>query len=256
VALGGASVLLLGGLLGLAWWSWHRKSGREPATRFRPIRVGLAAGALALIAVGAVWRLVVAIQSTPACSPPPGVQSRAIGHPLDLPLVAEKASTWPETGLAMLYAREIGAPVCRSVRADYYVGVHDSDFSWGRTLTVGDIVLSPPDTTPVESMADVADHEARYRPQWAVGTVIGGPFAFPVAYAVDDFFFPGARNHFERQAGLELGGYSYAGYGPVLGPAQIAVLCAVPAVIVVAMLARQRRWRIRRPFRIGARKRR
>jgi hypothetical protein len=69
VALGGASVLLLGGLLGLAWWSWHRKSGREPATRFRRIHLGLAAGALALIAVGAVWRLVVAIQSTPACSP-------------------------------------------------------------------------------------------------------------------------------------------------------------------------------------------
>ena len=68
-------------------------------------------------------------------------------------------------------------------------------------------------------------------------TVIGGPLAFPIAYSIDDFFFPGSRNHFERWAGLESGGYSHEGTGPVLGPAQLAVLGVVAAIIVVALLA-------------------
>jgi hypothetical protein len=54
--------------------------------------------------------------------------------------------------------------------------------------------------------------------QWAVLTVIGGPLAFPVAYGIDDFFFPGSRNHFERLAGLEQGGYAHVGTGPVQVP--------------------------------------
>jgi hypothetical protein len=70
----------------------------------------------------------------------------------------------------------------------------------------------------------------------AIGTVIGGPLAFPIAYAIDDFFFPGSRNHFERLAGLESGGYSHSGTGPVLGPAQIATLGAFAAIVVVALL--------------------
>jgi hypothetical protein len=73
-------------------------------------------------------------------------------------------------------------------------------------------------------------------------TVIGGPFAFPVAYAIDDFFFPGSRNHFERQAGLESGRYRHTGTGPVVGPAQLAVLGVLAVIIVVPLLdARHRR---------------
>jgi hypothetical protein len=91
-------------------------------------------------------------------------------------------------------------------------------------------------------------HEARHRAQWAVLTVIGGPFAFPVAYAIDDFFFPGSRNHFERQAGLESGGYSHEGTGPVLGPAQLATLGVLAGIIVAALLAaRHRRASTRSP---------
>lgn len=92
-------------------------------------------------------------------------------------------------------------------------------------------------------MIDLAAHEARHRPQWAVATVIGGPFAFPVVYTVDDFFFPGPRNHFERMAGLESGGYQHEGHGPVLGPPQIAVLCAVPVAIAGGWLVVRRRRR-------------
>lgn len=90
-------------------------------------------------------------------------------------------------------------------------------------------------------MIDLAAHEARHRPQWAVATVIAGPFAFPVAYTVDDFFFPGPRNHFERMAGLESGGYRHEGHGPVLGAPQIAVLCAVPVAVVGGWIVVRRR---------------
>jgi hypothetical protein len=74
--------------------------------------------------------------------------------------------------------------------------------------------------------------------------------AFPIGYAIDDFFFPGSRNHFERLAGLEAGGYAHVGTGPVLGPAQFAALGALAAIIVVALLAARQR-RLRRDLATG-----
>jgi hypothetical protein len=239
--LGYTSALLLGGILGLACWSWLRHSGRDRASRIARVGVALAAGGLVLIAVGTVWRVVVAIQSLPPCSGPPSQQAQTSGRHFDAALLGEKFATWPETGLAMLYARAIGAPECRSRSTDYYVAIHANELTGGRAVNLGDIVVSPLYDISNEQMIALAAHEARHRPQWAIGTVIGGPFAFPVAYAVDDFFFPGARNHFERQAGLEPGGYRHVGHGPVLGLAQIATLCAVPVVIVVALLVARRR---------------
>ena len=60
-------------------------------------------------------------------------------------------------------------------------------------------------------------------------------------YAIDDFFFPGSRNHFERLAGLTSGEYRHVGTGPVLGPAQLAALGILAAIIVVALLGARRR---------------
>jgi hypothetical protein len=88
-----------------------------------------------------------------------------------------------------------------------------------------------------EELQTLNSHEAGHRTQWAILTVIGGPLAFPVAYGIDDFFFPGPRNHFERWAGLKAGGYSHEGTGPVLGLAQLAVLGVLAAIIVVALPA-------------------
>ncbi|MGW6520525.1 hypothetical protein [Streptomyces sp. NPDC054962] len=53
----------------------------------------------------------------------------------------------------------------------------------------------------------LAEHEARHADQWATFSLTGGPAAFPALYAFDEAFFPGAFNHFERQAGLDEGGY-------------------------------------------------
>ncbi|MDT0572777.1 hypothetical protein RM704_35850 [Streptomyces sp. DSM 3412] len=53
----------------------------------------------------------------------------------------------------------------------------------------------------------LSEHEARHSDQWAAFSIAAGPAAFPALYALDETFFPGAFNHFERHAGLEDGGY-------------------------------------------------
>jgi hypothetical protein len=248
--LGAGSAVLLGGILGLSWWLWwsrRHRPGSAPVTRLRRTRVALVAAGVAILAVGAVWRTATAVQHVPACSPPGGAQTATRGGSFDAPLLAEKAATWPETGIGMLYAGASGARVCWSLSADYYVAVNEDHIAGVRAMTMGDIVLTPGYNISREELKTLVAHEARHRTQWAVCTVIGGPFAFPVAYAIDDFFFPGDRNHFERQAGLESGGYSHSGTGPVLGPAQLAALAAVAAIIVVALLAAWHRRAAARP---------
>lgn len=41
-----------------------------------------------------------------------------------------------------------------------------------------------------------------------MANLLAGPFAFPVAYFIDDALLPDSRNHFERDAGLSRGGYA------------------------------------------------
>ena len=162
--------------------------------------------------------------------------------PFDLSLVAQQAATWPETGIGLLYSQASDAHVCLSRAVDFYVAVHADNPTGVRALNLGDILLAPGFNISSEQRLTLVSHEARHRAQWAVLTVIAGPLAFPVAYAIDDFFFPGARNHFERQAGLEPGGYRHEGTGPVLGPAQLTALGVLGAIIIVALLrARHRR---------------
>jgi hypothetical protein len=239
--LGVFCAILLGGILGLLWW-WRRHSlGYHPVGRFRRVRAVLLVAALVTIAVGAVWRLAIAIQSVPGCSPPGGALAVRDRASLSASLVAEEAATWPETGIGLLYAKADDGRVCLSTSSDYYVGV-PAAVAGARATNMGDVVLSPGFDNSEERTA-VASHEARHRPQWAIATAIGGPFAFPVAYAIDDFFFPGSRNHFERLAGLKTGLYSEAGTGPVLGPAQIATLAVLAAIVVVVLFRVLRRRR-------------
>jgi hypothetical protein len=240
LTLGAGSAVLLGGILGLSWWVWRHRPGSGPVTRLRRTRVALVAAGVVILAVGAVWRTAIAIEHVPACSPPGGALATTRGS-LDAPLLAQKAATWPETGIGMLYARASDAHVCWSLSADYYVAVNEDNIAGARAMTMGDIVLTPGFNNSREQLKRLVAHEARHRTQWAVWTVIGGPFAFPVLYAIDDFFFPGERNHFERQAGLESGGYSHSGTGPVLGPAQLATLAVLAAIIAVALLAARHR---------------
>jgi hypothetical protein len=125
--------------------------------------------------------------------------------------------------------------------------VHADAIGGAHATNVGDIVLSPRFDFTREQLRTLAGHEARHRPQWAVATVLAGPLAFPVVYAIDNFFFPGSRNHFERMAGLESGFYPRTGTGPVLGPAQIIVLVLLVAGTAAWLIVWRRRISSRQP---------
>ena len=241
MTLGALSMVLLFGILGLAWWWWRHRPGCQPATRLRRLRAALVTAGLVIIAVGSAGRLATVFHPTPACSPPGGTQAATRNGRFDLSLVAQQAATWPETGIGLLYSQARDAHVCLSRSADYYVAVHADNIAGTKAMTLGDIVLTPGFNISKEQRQNLVAHEARHRVQWAVGTAIGGPFAFPVAYAIVDFFFPGPRNFFERQAGLEAGGYRHSGTGPVLGPAQLATLAVLALIIVVALFGAWRR---------------
>ncbi|GAA0322539.1 hypothetical protein [Kineococcus aurantiacus] len=241
--------LLVAGVLGAAYW-WLR--GRHAPVRRAPVRVaqGVVAGlAVGLILVGTTWRSLTDLGDAPVCAAPPGEDWGSTDEvaPLTASVAAQKVATWPETGLAMLYADARGLTVCRYAAADYYVGVVAEAVAGKRTVNFGDMVVSPRFPTLPADAAALAAHESRHRPQWAVATLLGGPAAFPVAYGVDDFFFPGARNHFERLAGLSSGGYAWEGAGPVLGARQVLalVLVAGGATGLVVRHRYRRRERVR-----------
>lgn len=247
LTLGACSAVLFTGVLGLAWWTWrHRRGHVPPRTRVPRARAALVALGLLVIAVGAVWRLAFAFWPVSECISPGPLPST----PLTAWVVAQKVATWPETGLGILYSQATGAHVCHSRVANYYVAVNEHHIAGSRAMTIGDVVLKPNISIPPKNMTDLVEHEAGHRVQWAVATVLAGPLAFPVVYAVTDFFFPDERNPFERLAGLETGGYTTSDTGPVLGPPQLAVLSALAAIIVgTPLVLRYRRTaaRSRRP---------
>ena len=237
LTLSALTMVLLFGVLGLAWWGWRYRSGYQPSARRQRILAALAIAGLVFIAVGTAGRLAAVFQPAPACTPPGGTQAPSRSARVDLSLVAQQAATWPETGIGLLYSHARHARVCLSTAEDYYVGVHADNIAGTNAMTVGDIVLTPGFSISKEHLRRLIGHEAKHRVQWSVGTIIGGPFLFPVAYGIVDFFFPGSRNIFERQAGLHEGGYRHVGYGPVLGPAQLAALGVLVLLLVVALLS-------------------
>lgn len=89
---------------------------------------------------------------------------------------------------------------------------------------------------------EVALHEWRHVDQWAVASLLAGPFAFPAAYVIDGALFPSSRNHFERDAGLYIGGYPPAEDN---WPAPRWPDTAVLAILALFILRRRLRWLIR-----------
>jgi hypothetical protein len=246
MTLGACRATLFTGLFGLAWWWWRRRSGRAPqVTRWRRTRAALVALGLFVIALSATWRLVTAVRPVAECSAPGGPLPAT---PVTAWVVAEKLATWAETGLGILYSQADGAHLCFSRMENYYVAINSQHIGGARAVNMGDVVLKPELDIPRENLKMLVEHEAGHRTQWAVATVLGGPLAFPVVYGISYFFFPGGRNPFEHLAGLETGGYTDEGIRPLLGPAQLAVLSALGAIIIAApFVVRYRRAAKARP---------
>jgi hypothetical protein len=191
---------------------------------------------------GALFRTAIAIHGVPACS-------SSVGEPAFDPsprvvVDIEKAVTWPPTGIGMALAQARHGHRCLMVDESLYYDEHRNGIIGRRSFTVGDVYLSHLRAKQSEaSKLALFDHERHHRRQWAVGTLLGGPLAFPVAYTVDDIFFPRAQNHFEREAGLARGGYDPdAQTGPKLRVQDIAVLAVIAgSVELVAHLFRRRR---------------
>lgn len=85
-------------------------------------------------------------------------------------------------------------------------------------------------------------HESRHVDQWAVANLLAGPFAFPVAYFLDEALFPASRNHFERDAGLSRGGYPPV---PDNWPAPRWPDIAAIAGLSLLIFRRRLRWAVR-----------
>jgi hypothetical protein len=111
--------------------------------RFRRFRTALFAAGLVILAAGSAGRLDAVFQPTPACTPPGGTQVATRSARFDMSLVAQEATTWPETGVWLLYSRASNARVCLSRSADYYVALHADNIAGTRAMTLGDIVLTP-----------------------------------------------------------------------------------------------------------------
>ena len=145
--------------------------------------------------------------------------------------------TAPVSGLTRQYVNDRGGGLCE-VHSTTVAFLPSAASDSG--VAVGGVVLidaeSP--TRPGDWEA-LARHESRHVNQWATLTLAGGPLAMPLLYAVDDAFFPDSRNHFERAADLEDGGYPQAdGIGPQPNWSDVAVIGLLLAVV----FRRRLRW--------------
>ncbi|WP_328419365.1 hypothetical protein [Streptomyces sp. NBC_00443] len=113
----------------------------------------------------------------------------------------------PVSGAALLYGVGKGGEVRRGDNGTTAVVLDDGVVRAGTMfgtvfLTYQRMQVDSPRTQRL------AEHEARHADPWAAFSLAGGPAAFPaLLYALDEAFFFGAFNHFERQAGLDDGGY-------------------------------------------------
>jgi hypothetical protein len=178
------------------------------------------------------------------CAPPPDSTSlqldnfRAQHRTSPVTRLARVLTAAP-TGLGLIAARWADADLCFFHQEDLYVATFHRAEVQRRGFTVGNTFLTRhrDDDNSFELM-NLYHHEARHRGHWAVFTVVGGPLAFPVAYTVDELFFPGRANHFERLAGVFDGHYWYhprphAAIGAWKAAVSFAAMATIEAAFVL-----------------------
>ncbi|MEU6379457.1 hypothetical protein [Streptomyces sp. NPDC046909] len=183
-ALWWVACLVCGGLLGLALAVVGTLRGRAPS-RFR----------VGVITVGAAIQLVLAGSFA--------VAGAVGGGPWE---AARAVVNAPVSGAALLYGVGKGGELHQNDNGTTAVvldhGVVRAGTMFGTVfLTDQRVEANTPRTDRL------SEHEARHADQWAAFSIGAGPATFPTLYALDEMFFPGAFNHFERQAGLQDGGY-------------------------------------------------
>ncbi|MEO3843472.1 hypothetical protein [Streptomyces sp. CNZ287] len=113
----------------------------------------------------------------------------------------------PVSGAALLYAAGEGGEIYHCAANGTTAVILDDGFARAGTMYGTVFLTDQRAETQSPRMRKLSEHEARHSDQWALGSLLAGPAAFPALYAADEVFFPGAYNHFEQAAGLEDGGY-------------------------------------------------
>lgn len=219
-AVGVLAALLAFGLLGLLVAVWHLARGRRSADlacrccrRRRRLAVAgtFVLAGLVLVGSGMAVHQRLDGPGLPHCGIElPGPATTDLEDSLGegaggVWLQARQALTAPVSGLAGHYVNDRGGGLCdgRSMTMAFLPSAaSDAKVAVGSVVLTGDrSSMGKADWTAL------ARHESRHVTQWATLTVTGGPLAMPLLYAVDESFFPRSRNHFERAADLEDGGY-------------------------------------------------
>lgn len=214
-ALAAIAAFLAFGVLGLLVAGWRVVRGRTPdrpacarcrqGRRLRWAGMGLLAG-LVLLGSGMAVHQEANEEGLPPCS----AESSAVSTGW---LQARQIVTAPVSGLVRGYVHDRGGGLCEAgsmTLALLPAAASDSG------VAVGSVVLTGDESSMGQEGGEaMARHESRHVTQWATLTLAAGPLAMPLLYALDDAFFPESRNHFERAAGLEDGGYPHPdGAGP------------------------------------------
>ncbi|HEX6337769.1 MAG TPA: hypothetical protein VFZ85_12495 [Jiangellaceae bacterium] len=251
-AVGVLAALLAFGLLGLLVGLWRLTRGRQTADlacrccrRRRSLALAgtLVLAGLVVVGSGMALHQHVSGPGLPHCGTgQPGRTTANLDDSLaevggDAWLQTREFLTAPVTGLVRHYVNDRGGGLCEagSVTLAFLPSAASDS-----TFAVGSVILTDHQSPMSEGNGTaLARHESRHVTQWATLTVAGGPLAMPLLYAVDEAFFPQSRNHFERAAGLDDGGYPRPeGFGPRPQWAKVGVL----GILLVTFGWRRLRW--------------
>lgn len=227
----------------------RRRFSQRPCRHCRRRRTLILTGTFALAGLvmmgsGLYVHQNVSGNSPPHCSPTASADAPAsVRHsPIDVAGAAvwprtRQALTAPVSGLARAYVNERGGGMCE-LGSMTWAFLPSAAADSG--IAIGGVVLTESETsTSASNWEALARHESRHVTQWATLTLVGGPLAMPVLYMVDDAVFPHSRNHFERDASLQDGGYHRP---DDFGAQPRWVEVGAIATLIIAVVRRRLRW--------------
>ena len=198
---------------------------QQPDGRSRKQKVGRALWWTACLVCGGLVGLLLAVAGTVRGRAPSRLRLAVVGAGAAVQLVLAAsfavagttggAGAWettravvnaPVSGAALLYGIGKGGHAYQNDNGTTAVVLDDGVVRAG-TMFGTVFVTDQRMETETPRTDRLGKHEARHADQWAAFSIAAGPAAFPTLYALDETFFPGAFNHFERQAGLADGGY-------------------------------------------------